>query len=161
MKLTEFLKTVAEDEYVYLGALSCYLWIGHPTEILEKLPSLDDDYTERNRDSIERNAWVIKDLKNQMSKNDKLISKGKDVDGLKRVNKRLAKELARQEKRKTELAEWLENRVPFGEREVRDSYRRRIVEPVGTVVIIDGDEIGDYWMLDEIENGEGVREPTE
>lgn len=150
MKLTEFLETVAEDEYVYLGAMSGYLWIGKPAEIIEKLPSLDADYTERIRGNTKKNDWRIRETEGLLTKNDDPY-----------VERRLIKELERLNKRKTKLAERLEKRIPFGEREVRDVYRRRLVEPVGTCVIIKGREFGDYWTLDEVLNGEGVRELTE
>lgn len=150
MKLIEFLKNADKDECVYLGAMSGFLWIGYPTEILEKLPELDEEYTEIIRDSIKRNAWKIRETEGFISKNDDPY-----------VERRLLKELERLNKRKTKLAERLEKRIPFGEREVRDVYRRRLVEPVGTCVIIKGREFGYYWTLDEVLNGEGVRELIE
>lgn len=150
MKLTEFLKTVDNDEYIYLGAMSAFLWIGKPAEIIAKLPELDEDYTEQIRESIKRNAWKIREIEGFINKNDDPY-----------VERRLIKELERLNKRKTKLAERLEKRIPFGEREVRDVYRRRLVEPVGTCVIIKGREFGYYWTLDEVLNGEGVRELIE
>ena len=150
MKLTEFLKTVDNDEYIYLGAMSAFLWIGKPAEIIAKLPELDEDYTEQIRESIKRNAWKIREIEGFINKNDDPY-----------VERRLIKELERLNKRKTKLAERLEKRIPFGDREVRDVYRRRLVEPVGTCVIIKGREFGYYWTLDEVLNGEGVRELIE
>ena len=150
MKLTEFLKTVDNDEYIYLGAMSAFLWIGKPAEIIAKLPELDEEYTEIIKDSIKRNAWKIRETEGFISKNDDPY-----------VERRLLKELERLNKRKIKLAERLEKRIPFGEREVRDVYRRRLVEPVGTCVIIKGREFGYYWTLDEVLNGEGVRELIE
>lgn len=153
MKLVEFLKTVDKDEYIYLGAASAFLWIGLPDEIIEKLPQLDEDYTERHRDGLKRNAWKIKDIERQIYEAEEC--------GETRVVKRMNLELDRLYRRKKALNEYIEKRVPFGEREVRDVYRRRIVEPFGTVVIIKGREFGDYWSLDEVQSGEGVRESAE
>lgn len=150
MKLTEFLKTVDNDEYIYLGAMSAFLWIGKPAEIIAKLPELDEDYTEQIRESIKRNAWKIREIEGFINKNDDPY-----------VERRLLKELERLNKRKIKLAERLEKRIPFGDREVRDVYRRRLVEPVGTCVIIKGREFGYYWTLDEVLDGEGVRELIE
>ena len=150
MKLTEFLKTVDKDEYIYLGAMFAFLWIGKPAEIIAKLPELDEEYTEIIKDSIKRNALKIRETEGFISKNDDPY-----------VERRLLKELERLNKRKIKLAERLEKRIPFGEREVRDVYRRRLVEPVGTCVIIKGREFGYYWTLDEVLNGEGVRELIE
>lgn len=150
MKLTEFLKNADKDEYIYLGAMSAFLWIGKPAEIIAKLPELDEEYTEIIKDSIKRNAWKIRETEGFISKNDDPY-----------VERRLLKELERLNKRKIKLAERLEKRIPFGDREVRDVYRRRLVEPVGTCVIIKGREFGYYWTLDEVLNGEGVRELIE
>lgn len=150
MKLIEFLKNADKDECVYLGATSGFLWIGYPTEILKKLPELDEEYIEIIKDSIKKNAWKIRETEGFISKNDDPY-----------VERRLLKELERLNKRKIKLAERLEKRIPFGDREVRDVYRRRLVEPVGTCVIIKGREFGYYWTLDEVLNGEGVREPAE
>lgn len=150
MKLTEFLKNADKDEYIYLGAMSAFLWIGKPAEIIAKLPELDEDYTEQIRESIKRNAWKIREIEGFINKNDDPY-----------VERRLIKELERLNKRKIKLAERLEKRIPFGDREVRDVYRRRLVEPVGTCVIIKGREFGYYWTLDEVLNGEGVRELIE
>lgn len=150
MKLTEFLKNADKDEYIYLGAMSAFLWIGKPAEIIAKLPELDEEYTEIIKDSIKRNAWKIRETEGFISKNDDPY-----------VERRLIKELERLNKRKIKLAERLEKRIPFGDREVRDVYRRRLVEPVGTCVIIKGREFGYYWTLDEVLNGEGVRELIE
>ena len=150
MKLTEFLKNADKDEYIYLGAMSAFLWIGKPAEIIAKLPELDEEYTEIIKDSIKRNAWKIQETEGFISKNDDPY-----------VERRLLKELERLNKRKSKLAERLEKRIPFGDREVRDVYRRRLVEPVGTCVIIKGREFGYYWTLDEVLNGEGVRELIE
>lgn len=150
MKLTEFLKNADKDEYIYLGAMSAFLWIGKPAEIIAKLPELDEEYTKIIKDSIKRNALKIRETEGFISKNDDPY-----------VERRLLKELERLNKRKIKLAERLEKRIPFGDREVRDVYRRRLVELVGTCVIIKGREFGDYWTLDEVLNGEGVRELTE
>lgn len=150
MKLTEFLKNADKDEYIYLGAMSAFLWIGKPAEIIAKLPELDEDYTEQIRESIKRNAWKIREIEGFINKNDDPY-----------VERRLLKERERLNKRKIKLAERLEKRIPFGDREVRDVYRRRLVEPVGTCVIIKGREFGYYWTLDEVLNGEGVRELIE
>lgn len=158
MKLVEFLKTVDKDEYIYLGAMSAFLWIGLPDEIIEKLPRLDEDHTERHREGIKRTAWKIKDIEKQILTVETEIG---DEAHRKRVLKRLNLELAQACRREKALAEYIEKRVPFGEREVRDVYRRRIVEPFGTVVIIKGREFGDYWSLDEVQSGEGVRESAE
>lgn len=158
MKLVEFLKTVDKDEYIYLGAASGFLWIGLPDEIIEKLPWLDEDYIERNKESIKRNAWKIKDIEKQIDDTEASV---RDADQRRRLLRRMNLELARAYKREKALNEYAEKRIPFGEREVRDVYRRRIVEPAGTVVLVKGREIGDYWMLEEVLNREGVRESAE
>lgn len=160
MKLAEFLKTVPSDEYIYLGASSGYLWIGKPAEIIEKLPALDEDYAERLRVNVEKNAWHILNTKRQLLEIEKVIAVANDTTELEKEKKRLARFLKMKQKRTPILAERLEKRIPFGDREVRDVYHKWIVPPAGTVVIIEGHEFGDYWTLDEIENGEGVREPV-
>ena len=146
MKLTEFLKTVASDEYVYLGPAWGFLWIGYPAEIVAKLPELDEDYVKRIKTNIRRNERFISYREKQLQTANTEEKKG------------IERELKRLRTRKSHLERWLESRVPFGEREVKDVYHKYIVEPAGTVVIIEGEEFGDYWTLDEILNEGGIRE---
>jgi len=161
MKLTEFLKTVPSDEYIYLGASSGYLWIGKPDEIIEKLPALDEDYTNRIKVSITKNADKIRCLGTEIERAKVMLAHSKDAPELEKTIAGLEREFKKALKRKDKLADRLANRTPFREREVRDVYRRQIVEPMGTVVLVKGREFGDYWMFDEILSGEGVRESTE
>lgn len=159
MKLIEFLNTADKDEYIYLGSASGYLWIGKPAEIIAKLPDLDEDFTERIKANIERNVRYIGYEKVHIQSVESDIRNGGDICHLDRVKRILERELKKYQNRKNRLEERLKNRVPFAEREVRDVYHKYLVAPAGTVVIIEGEEFGDYWSLDEVENGEGVREP--
>ena len=162
MNLIEFLNTkVEQDEYVYLGAASGYLWIGKPAEIIAKLPDLDADFIERIKSNIERNERYIGYKEVHIKGVEDNIRKGGDEYRLKRVKKIHERELKKYQNRRDRLVEQLENRVPFAEREVKDVYHKHLVAPSGTVVVIEGEELGDYWMLSEIENGQGVRESTE
>ena len=162
MKLIEFLNTkVEQDEYVYLGAASGYLWIGKPAEVIAKLPDLDADFIERIKSNIERNERYIGYKEAHVKGVEDDIRKGGDAYRLGRVKKIHERELKKYRNRRDRLVERLENRVPFAEREVKDVYHKYLVAPSGTVVVIEGEEFGDYWMLSEIENGEGVRESIE
>lgn len=161
MKLIEFLKNADKDEYIYIGAASAFLWIGRPAEIIEKLPELDADYIERIKVNIKKAADKIRCTESNITEVKKVIAVANDPSELEKELKGFVRELDRVQKRKVRLLNRLETRIPFGEREVRDVYRRRLVEPIGTVVVIKGREFGDYWTLDEVENGEGVREPIE
>lgn len=39
----------------------------------------------------------------------------------------------------------------FIDREVIDTYKRKWIEPLGTVILVEGVENGPYWSLDEVE----------
>ena len=150
MKLAEFLKNVDKDEYIYLGASSAFLWIGKPDEVIEKLPELDADYTNRIKVSITKNADKIRCLGAEIERAKEMLAHLKDAPELEKTIAGLEREFKKALKRKDKLADRLAKRTPFGEREVRDVYRRQIVEPMGTVVLVKGREYGDYWTLEEV-----------
>lgn len=162
MKLIEFLNTkVEQDEYVYLGAASGYLWIGKPAEVIAKLPDLDEDYIKRINAHIKRNERYAGYKEIQIRNVEDNIRKDFEVERQAKVKKVLEREFKKYQNRRDRLAKRLENYVPFSEREVEDVYHKCLIAPAGTVVIIEGEELGDYWSLDEVLSGEGVREFAE
>lgn len=49
------------------------------------------------------------------------------------------------------FGEILENYKKFADREILDTYKRKIVEPLGTIVVVEGPEVGQYWLYSEVE----------
>lgn len=47
----------------------------------------------------------------------------------------------------------LDGYVPLLDRCVVDIYPREIVEPLGTIIKIEGDENGQYWLYEEVDKG--------
>lgn len=45
----------------------------------------------------------------------------------------------------------MENYKKFADREVLDTYKRKDVEPLGTIVVVEGPEVGQYWLYSEVE----------
>lgn len=144
MQLIDFLKTADKDEYIYLGAASCFLWIAKPDEMIERLPKLDDDHTEKLRCSVKYNDTLIKYYERCLKTAQSEFEE-----------KELKCNLEKVQRKRKESAERIENRIPFAARLVKDVYRRKMVEPFGLCVIIEGHEIGDYWTLEELEDDDG------
>lgn len=137
MQLIDFLKTADKGEYIYLGAASCFVWIAKPDEMIAKLPELDADHTDRLKLQIKRKYNVIPYLERTASTN---IERER---------------LERLRSIKDEQERELENRIPFAARQVKDVYRRKLVEPFGIVVIIEGNEMGDFWSYEDVEDYNG------
>lgn len=144
MQLIELLKTADKDEYIYLGAASMYLYIAKPEEMIEKLPELDDYYTRKLQHQIKQKTTMIDYY-------ERCLQRVQSKFELKETNHQLEK--AKRIKR--EATEKLENRIPFAARQVKDVYRRKLVEPFGFCVIIEGGEYGDFWTYDEVEEYNG------
>ena len=141
MQLIELLKTTDKDEYIYLGAASMYLWIAKPEEMIEKLPELDAYYTEKLQCQIKQKTTMIDYY-------ERCLQRVQSHFEAREANRQLEK--ARRIKR--EATENLENRIPFAARQIKDVYRRKMVEPFGFCVIIEGGEYGDFWTYDEVED---------
>lgn len=140
MQLIDFLKTADKDEYIYLGSAAVFLWIGKPDEIIATLPELDADYTDRLKHTILKKERLIARIERNIA--DPANSWALDM---------LSGELAQEKDRKAMFEAILENRIPFAARQVKDVYRRRMVEPFGICVIIDGHEYGDFWSFEDME----------
>lgn len=144
MQLIDFLKTADKDEYIYLGAASCYLWISKAEEMIEKLPELDENYTAELQFKIENKNRHIGFY-------EKHLASAKSEFEV----KELKSNLEREQRIKNDLVAKLENRIPFAARQVKDVYRRRMVKPFGFCVIIEGHEFGDFWTLEDLEKYNG------
>lgn len=127
MQLIDFLKTADKDEYIYVGVAvgGCFLWIAKPDDMIVKLSEMDAKFINRIQLKIEK-LLAVECGENSI---------------LKKIQQNKIAALERQ----------IERRIPFGNREIKDMYKRRFVEPLGTIVIIEGKEWGSYWMLDELE----------
>ena len=140
MQLIDFLKTADKDEYIYLGAASCYLWISKPEEMIEKLPELDENHTAELQHKIE-------DKNRHIAFYEKHLASAKSEFEVKELKHNLEKV----QRIKNDLVAKLENRIPFAARQVKDVYRRRMVKPFGICVIIEGHEFGDFWSIEDME----------
>lgn len=131
MQLIDFLKTADKGEYIYLGAAYCFLWIAKPDQMIAKLPELDDRFIDGIQAKIQKYSSVAK-----ACAADSMMKKW--------AQKKIAA-----------LSKQIKSYIPLANREIKDAYKRKAVEPLGTIVIIDGEEKGRYWSLDEMEKDDG------
>lgn len=157
MKLKELLKTIPDDDWLYIGAASGFVFIGQKHEAKKKLREAEkyyfNAYTGYKHDADAR----IKNHPQIMEKKQALLAAAKENGD--------AKEIAKCEhgisnaecKYKTAIessakfGEILENYKKFADREILDTYKRKIVEPLGTIVVVEGPEVGQYWLYSEVE----------
>ena len=132
MQLLDYLKTADKDEYIYLGSGSGFLWIAKPEELIEKLAELDAGYIDGVQAKIQKSILEVKSLAA-----DSMLKKWK-------------------KKKIAALKKQVKSYIPFGNREIKDMYKRKILAPLGTIVIIDGVEKGKYWAIDDMEEDNGT-----
>lgn len=144
MQLIDFLKTADKGEYIYLGAASCFLWIAKPDEMIAKLPELDEEHAADLRHAIECKNRAIAFYEKHLASAQSEFEK-----------KQLKRDLEKAQRIKNDFVAKLENRIPFAARQIKDLYRRRMVTPYGIVAIIEGNEMGDFWTFEEVEEYNG------
>lgn len=121
--LNEWLQTLHAEKIVFIGSRSNFLYIGKQRDSFLAMRNLDDVYREKleKRLAVARQQYeysVMLDRKREMITHEEEIQKAK---------KRIA------------------DYVPFGERYVKEVYKRFSDE--GTVIIIEGREQGKYWDI--------------
>lgn len=157
MKLKELLKTIPDDDWLYIGAASSFVFIGQKHEAKKKLREAEkyyfNAYTKYKQDADTR----IKNYPQIMEKKQAQLAAAKKNGDAKEIGK-CEYEISKAEglyKKAIEMSkkfgDILNNYKKFTEREVLDTYKRKGVEPLGTIVVVEGPEAGRYWLYSEVE----------
>lgn len=156
MKLKELLRDIPDDEWIYIGSQSGFVCICRCSEakkeLKEKSKYYFDMYSEQKRMAevrIENHPKIMKKYRDILEE----ACKENNVSDIRKMKAALIKADAeykyqlRNLERLTGIVSRYKN---FIDREVKDTYRRKFVEPLGVVILVEGVENGPYWSLDEV-----------
>lgn len=144
------------DRTLYIGAGAGYLWIGKGSEASFALKCLSKKHLgikqrtlEKDTDTLERWERLRPILLDQLGRlaNKKKKSRDKQAE----IDK-LDANIEYLKKKTDKYKDSIENYVPMIERKVRDIYVRHVWQEedvLGIAVLIEGDEIGAYWNMQE------------
>lgn len=142
MTLRERLRETSADEMVYVGARTGWIHIARADEIEEKLEPYNakyfEYYTQTAIPHAEKRLKILKRKINAAIKADKQF-----------YARQLDKEKEATQEYMDMLSTYTDEWVDLMDREVKEEYIRRTA-PTGTAFIIEGQEAGDYWCIEEI-----------
>lgn len=157
MKLKELLRTIPDDEYVYIGSQSGFVCICKCSEAKKELRKKSkyyfDTYSEQKRIAevrIENHTKIMKRYRDALNE---ALEKN-DSANIKKMKSALLKadaEYKYQMRNLERLKKIVSGYKKFIDREVIDTYKRKWIEPLGIVILVEGVENGPYWSLDEVE----------
>lgn len=157
MKLKELLCTIPDDEYVYIGSQSGFSCICRCSEAKKQLKEKSkyylDMYSEQKRMAevrIENHPKIMKRYRYMLSG----AEKKNDISQIKKIEAQMLRAETEYKNNLRDLERLtgiVSGYKKFMDREVKDTYRRKWIEPLGTVIIVEGVEAGPYWSLDEVE----------
>lgn len=148
-KLDAFIKSMPDDEMLYVGAKTSFIFIGTKDEWEKDKAHLN----ELHHDKIEN---CLSYSENNLNDNIVRLSKeyyNNEKEGLFNVIDELTYYLKVIRKCTSYLKDWKD--IP--ERTVLDSYPR--IQKDGTVIVFDGEETGSYWYKSEYDAKEGRNNP--
>ena len=145
-----------KGKYIKIGARSGFIFIGR---IDESFPALlsewDIKYPEIAKRAIKKTTAEIRKIKETISY---LEAKSLTRDGLKKEEKarldKLPKTLENSKQKKENYERYIKEFTPFEDRAIIDEYNSiDLDERTDKIIIIDGQEIGRYWLRSEAETG--------
>lgn len=172
----ELLEQLTPDEWVCVGTVggSGFLAIETAGDIIKKMARLNIMVRDITRQSLQYSRERKEKLNELIPKVRKQIAilhrrrpesfikpddeHGLDYEKVKREEIRKQKELLieyeHELKRKEENIAWaeeyLKNYVPVAKRTVIEKYKRALCEPIGTIMLLEGEEYGGAWFLSEV-----------
>ena len=157
MRLQSALNELNNEELVYIGSKSAFFFIGHPQEFIEQAEDISAMWIrkcEKAKDKAYNNLIAHEEVKPKVGVNG--VKQIYNVTTRKKENVPVPYEelYKKWQQREASLKKTLENAEmafekfkPFLERVVKDSYKR--IDGTGTVVIIRGSEVGNFWTYQE------------
>ena len=135
MLLPDALRTLTPGAIVHLGSKSCFIDVASVEEMLK--PDYLDNLTRLWSGEFDRlyvHAGTMYDMAYRLCDDPKKVKRAQNWA----------------DKSERKVADF----IPFNERKVRDIYQRRLLKD-GVVVIIEGDEIGHFWDMEEKQRSVG------
>lgn len=170
MTLKETIEKLPKNKTIFLGAESCYLWIGNNDEtIMQELEKSSCDrfeYVHKNlipktekqlekienyKKTIDSEIALLEELRKENEEFTTSIST-KKLNIQKAKVRNMQRIIASEEVCNNRLELYSQPFIPFLERQVREVYRVDSINK-GIVVLIEGYEKGSYWSLDECMKG--------
>ena len=150
MKLRKVLKSV--DGAVYCGSASSYWYIGKDAKKATRgINEASEDYKHRFEVLLRRTNTEIAKHTHEIAEKEESVSElqGKERKDAEKSIRKLKQELEAAKQRKARYASALNPWIPFLQREVIDTYRLTTAD--GTVIFVEGIELGEYWDMNEWE----------
>lgn len=147
MTLNEVVMQQKDDELLYIGAGSNYLFIGTKEEYFKDIEGISNHYYDTNRRFFEKRKADLYWCQNNPIK--VLYRVGmKYMDSYQLDVEQRFKRMRNLLSGVIELKTYLDNFVPFEDREVVEISRKELFEP-GTRLLITGRETGRWWFRKE------------
>lgn len=148
--VTMLLNEHPEDD-IYLGSKSAFFFIGTPAELLLNLQDLNDRYFKYFSEGYDRYENKIIELLNNCPDGDITKKKGKLEVTItyKDAYRAWKAELAEALKKSCHFEDCLSRFEPLASRKVRD-FRFRQNKKEGRIIVITGDETGNYRMKSDL-----------
>ncbi len=136
MKLKDALCDISKEtnDLLYIGARTSFLLIHYPKEALKALDSV-------SKYQIDLMNYRLRKIDEKMA----VIKKPTKYDSVE-IKKAYDDRILWFKHNKRDIKNYISEFIPFGDRRVLNCYER---SNDGYVVIIDGPEVGDYWLFEE------------
>lgn len=157
MKLKEFLRNVAEDEWLYIGAASAFVCICQKKDVEKQLEEKGEYYFDFYREKKRLTEVRIENHPKIMKKYRDMLADAEKKGRKKEIKKAEAAIIKAENKYKSccrdlpRLTDIVSGYKQFMDRKVKESYRRKHEEPKGMIITVEGPESGPYWFLSEVE----------
>ena len=156
----EYVNQQSDDEVIFVGVKTNFVFIGTKEIFNKDIQAIDKKCLETHKRQLETTAISLEFERAKDEPIGAVISEYYDSFGNKRI-RRLSyekavesywKNIRRMETTIAELDKYIKEYTPIWEREVVVSYKRNELRD-GFVVLVDGLEIGKYWLKEEYDTG--------
>ena len=165
MTLEEMLNNLNQNEDVYIGSKSAFIFMDTPEVFFNMRVEINDLWRRKFQSTVEKSTMTLENIKSNPPKEDDTSLREVWIAGHKSIKNFSYEDLLDEWKTRIERIEanlnnskkQLEEFIPFEQREVIMSYRN--IDNTATIIIIPGYESGKFWMKSEwirYMNGEDV-----
>ena len=138
MTLDSYINKNPNNKY-YIGAQSSFIFIGNAEQYQAEINGISDKYAEHRR-----KAYVT--ARNNLKAAEKMKDQSK-------LYKELYKTAEASYKTVKEVYEWGKKHKDIRKRKVRETYGR-YDDPTAIIILIEGSEMGRYWLESEVNRNE-------
>lgn len=146
MKVIDYINQAPGNELIYIGAASSYFFIGTKTDFFEYKRAINDDMLRIAQHSLKCFIQERRRIQN----GGLVIARGTPASNEAWVAAcdYTYRRLQLLDLNIPKMKEYISNYKPIEEREILDTYKR-FTEGNGTVLIVEGDEVGQLWFYHE------------